>query len=340
MASVDVVVPCYQYGHYLRGCVTSVLSQDIRDIRVLIIDNASTDNTLGVARELAAESGRVEVIAHRTNLGHVASYNEGIDRASADYFMVLCADDLLAPGCLARAVSIMEQHPDVNLTFGRELIITANDPVPVIDQPTRDAQWRVLPGKELLEKLCRTRQINASLFTIATTTAVVRTSAQKQVGYYRAELPHTPDHEMWMRFAWLGAAAETNAVQGIRRIHPLCRCASVSSMEWYRQFEATLESFFANEGALAPETRRLHRAARRALGERAYWGSVANLLRGDARLSLDLLAFAFTRSPTTMVVPPIGYLFRREDAFRQIAQILRGAARRMGVPITEVQERR
>ena len=43
MASVDVVVPCYQYGRYLRDCVASVLQQDIEDVRVLIVDNASTD---------------------------------------------------------------------------------------------------------------------------------------------------------------------------------------------------------------------------------------------------------------------------------------------------------
>ena len=42
---IDVVVPCYQYGRFLRECVDSILSQGIGDIRVLVIDNASTDAT-------------------------------------------------------------------------------------------------------------------------------------------------------------------------------------------------------------------------------------------------------------------------------------------------------
>ena len=109
MASVDVIVPCYQYGHFLRDCAASVLTQDVSDLRLVIIDNASTDNTLEVAREIAAADRRVEVIAHGSNLGHLASFNEGIDRASANYFLILCADDLLAPGALVRAVSIMER---------------------------------------------------------------------------------------------------------------------------------------------------------------------------------------------------------------------------------------
>ncbi len=97
-ASVDVAIPCYPYGGFMRDCVTSVLTQAIRDVRVLIIDNASTDDSVEVALQIAAEDPRVEVIARRRNLGPHASFNEGIDWARATYFLVLCADDLLAPG--------------------------------------------------------------------------------------------------------------------------------------------------------------------------------------------------------------------------------------------------
>jgi glycosyltransferase involved in cell wall biosynthesis len=68
VASVDVVVPSYQYGRYLRDCVRSVLTQDVSDLRVLIIDNASTDDSVEVARRLAAEDDRVEVVARPRNL--------------------------------------------------------------------------------------------------------------------------------------------------------------------------------------------------------------------------------------------------------------------------------
>src|SRR6266404_9481058 len=170
MASVDVAIPCYQYGRFLRGCVASVLSQGIRNLRVLIIDNASTDNSLDVARSLAADDSRVEVVVHPTNLGPHASLNEGIDWASADYFMTLCADDLLAPGSLLRAVSVMERHPEVHLTFGRALWIRNDDPVPEVDPCAQTANWTVLTGRELLEDFCR-----AGAGHRAASTVVVRT---------------------------------------------------------------------------------------------------------------------------------------------------------------------
>ena len=68
MVNVDVVVPCYNYGRFLEACVGSVLEQSVRDLRVLIIDDASSDDSLSVARKLAEADPRVSVIAHSQNL--------------------------------------------------------------------------------------------------------------------------------------------------------------------------------------------------------------------------------------------------------------------------------
>jgi len=294
--------------------------------RVLIIDNASTDNSLDVARSLAADDSRVEVVAHPTNLGPHASFNEGIDWASADYFMTLCADDLLAPGSLLRAVTVMEKHPEVHLTYGRVLCIRNDDPVPEVDPCMQSANWTVLSGRELLEDFCRAGAGDRA----SASTVVVRTAALKRTGYYRPELPNTCDMELWMRFACLGKVAETDAVQAIGTIHSLSLSAALSNpLAWEMHREAAFDSFFAHEGASIPDAKRLRRLARRALSERAYWGAVATLFRGDARQSLALMKFALTRHPASAVVPPFGYLRRRDDALRHIAQILFCAAKQI-----------
>ena len=55
MSSVSVVIPCYKYGHYLEEAVSSVLDdQDGVDVRVLIIDDASPDDSAEVASKIAA----------------------------------------------------------------------------------------------------------------------------------------------------------------------------------------------------------------------------------------------------------------------------------------------
>jgi len=325
-ADVDVAIPCYQYGRFLRDCVTSVLSQGIRDVRVLIIDNASTDDSVEVAQQLAAEDGRVQVVAHRRNLGQHASFNEGIDWASAKYSMLLCADDLLAPGALTRAVSIMEQHPEIGFAYGRGAKLRPHHPMPFLDTALRDRPWQVIPGDELLELFCRDGVDHVP----GPSAVVVRTRTQKLAGYYRPELPHTDDFEMWMRLARLGSAARTEAHQAILRLHSLSRkslactgaytCEHAPAMPWHD--EAAFDSFFAREGASLPDAARLHQLARRSLGERAYWSAVAHLCRGQLGTSQALLKFAFRRRPSTAILPPVSYLFRRQYALERINETI------------------
>ena len=100
MTSVSVVIPCYKYGHFLEEAVTSVLDdQQGVDVRVLIIDDASPDDSAEVASKIAARDSRVEVAVHATNKGNIATFNEGLlEWADGDYSVLMSADDQLAPG--------------------------------------------------------------------------------------------------------------------------------------------------------------------------------------------------------------------------------------------------
>jgi GT2 family glycosyltransferase len=321
---IDIAIPCYNYGRFLRDCVASVLSQEIPNLRVLIIDNASTDNSLEIAQQLAADDRRIEVAAHRQNLGQHASFNEGIDWASLDYFMVLCADDLLVPGALSRAVSIMERHEEVGFAYGRVYYWRPSAPQPALDPESLDQDWRILEGEDVLRRFCRDGVNHVP----GPSAVVVRTAVQKLAGYFRPELPHTDDFEMWMRLTRLGAVAKTEACQAIVRLHEsaqkgqACRaytCERPPALPW--EDEAAFASFFAHDGYSLPEAARLHRLAERSLGDRAYWAAVAHLVRGQPGASRDLFKFALRRRPSRALLPPISYLFRREDAASRIASV-------------------
>ena len=235
---------------------------------------------------------------------------------------MLCADDLLAPGSLARAVAIMERHPDVGFAHGRAVYLRPQDPMPVLDD-SRQAAWRIVAGRDLLEQFCRTAAShNDGCATL------VRTATQKRAGYYRTELPYSDDFEMWMRFARLGPVAVTKSIQGIMRVHD-SSVTLVARRAEYREGrdrltldlwrdKAAFEVFFAHEGALLPEAARLQRLVERGLAERAYWSAVANLLRGQPATSLDLLTFALRRRPSSALVPPVGYLLWRDGAVRRM----------------------
>ena len=216
LGRIDVVIPCYNYGRFLYQCVNSVLGQVGVDVRVLVIDDASSDNTAEIAAGLAREDSRVTVICHRTNKGHINTYNEGIEWASADYMLLLSADDYLLPGALARATNLMKAHPEVGFTFGNVIELSDNGnktPTKSVIKPTNDLDKRILEGRELIELT------GVEGNQVTTCSAVVRTELQKQLGGYRQELPHAGDMEMWLRFAAHGSVGFIFAFQGVYRRH-------------------------------------------------------------------------------------------------------------------------
>jgi glycosyltransferase involved in cell wall biosynthesis len=227
MSSADVFVPCYRYGHFLRECVESVLSQSDVNVRVLIIDDASPDNTAEVAAALACKDQRINVIRHSTNKGHINTYNEGIEWASADYMLLLSADDYLLPGALARAANLMDAHPEVGFTFGNVIELSDHGnktQTKSVIKATKGPDRRILEGRELIELT------GAEGNQVTTCSAVVRTELQKRIGGYRHELPHTGDMEMWLRFAAHSSVGFIFACQGVYRRHSASMSAAYYSV--------------------------------------------------------------------------------------------------------------
>lgn len=213
--SIDVAVPCYNYGHLLKTCVDSVLSQSGVDVRVLIIDDTSKDNTAEVGKALAEGDSRVTFRRHAENKGHIATFNEGIDWASAQFFMLLSADDYLLPGALDRASRVMSDKQDVGFTFGNVMVLSSDGTaqrVTPLGQASAAAARQPMSGAEFI-------RLSGGTNIVSTPTALVRTSLQKQVGGYHVELPHTCDMEMWLRLASRSAVGFINDDQAVYRRH-------------------------------------------------------------------------------------------------------------------------
>ncbi len=321
MSSVDVVIPCYNYGRYLGECVASVLSQEGVETRVLVIDNASEDDSLVIARTLAERDGRVEVIAHERNMGATYSYNEGIDWAASDYFLILDADDVLAPGALARAAAVLDANPQVVFVFGDEGRIESSMLVAAA-AGSGDFTTIHRPGGALISDLCRV-PVNV----VGANTVVRRTDAQKRIGHYRAELPYTDDLEMWLRLATLGEVVRIGATQALRRYHESRMSVHFETQARdFRERERAFESFFANEGMSIGEAPELLAQARRGLGEHAYWSAVSNLVQGRWTTAAELLALSRRWRPDAALLPPFRWLLTMDRPLKRAADILMAAA--------------
>jgi hypothetical protein len=320
MATIDIVVPCYNYGRFLPDCIGALLSQSFKNLRVLIIDNGSTDDSLKIARDLAATDPRVEVRAIPKNIGPQNCYNVGVDWASADYFFLIDADDVLAPGALDRAIQLLETNPHVAMTYGRELRVefAAGEALRPDDDMLR-GDWEIVTGRRFLEN-----QIGDAMCTVGASGVIRRTSAQKAAGHYRPELPFADDWELWMRIALFGDVASTNAVQSIRRLHPAAQSTVYdrNPIGDFSEREATFACFFTREGATLPDAASLMRQVRHNLAAQAYWSGISNIVRGHPRQGWKLLMFALSRRPAIAVVPPVRQLLRMRSPLLRLRDVI------------------
>lgn len=243
MTLVSVVIPCYNYGRFLDEAVTSVLDDQAGvDVRVLIIDDASTDDSADVAQKIAARDPRVEVAVHPVNIGHVRTFNEGLlEWAEGDYSVLMSADDLLTPGALRRATELLEAHPRVGFVYGHPLWFTHGEPLPKARITTHG--WSVWPGPWWVE-----RRFRAACNCITSPEVVVRTSLQKRVGGYDPRMPHAGDLEMWMRLAANSDVGFLRRVdQAYHRVHGKNMITSFSALMDLRQrrlaYEETLDHY-------------------------------------------------------------------------------------------------
>jgi glycosyltransferase involved in cell wall biosynthesis len=319
LSSVDIIIPNYQYGRYLRECVASVLSQGIEQLRVLIVDNASTDDSVEVALALAARDSRIQVRVHPVNLGFHASVNEGLDWAESTYVMVLCADDLIPPNTLKRALAVLEANPAAAFAYGSYVSSHGSETINLADTGL-DAAWQIRSGTEFIAQCC-TRMIHAMA-------PLVRTEIQKKAGHYRQELRITSDLEILLRLACFGDVAVTPAIQGIQRIHH----GNISVASWgdpllgINAELAIFDTFFSNEGKSLLDASKMHRQARRHIAKRIYWRAVGFGIRGRRKAALGLLKLAVRLAPDVAIIPPLRHL-RSFD--RPVSRAVRMISRRL-----------
>lgn len=305
--TVDVVIPCYNYAAYLPACVKSVLLQTGVRLRILIIDDASSDDTARVGRQIAATNAPVEYRRHDKNQGNIATYNEGLlDWSKAQYVVLISADDMLAPGSLRRAVQIMNCDERIGMVYGPTVHFTDEAELPKTD--VQDYSFTRFSGTEWLRVRCA-----AGHNVITSPEVVVRGAVQRAVGGYRADLPHAGDLEMWLRIA---AVADLGYIRGVPqafyRVHSANMTKSRTSFIDLRQRMAAFNVFFHHHQDRA-DAEVLHSLASRAIACEALWDACRAYDRdelADAHAD-ELVEFALASYAAARDLPEYRALQRR-----------------------------
>lgn len=321
MSSIDVVVPCYNYARYLKACVGSILSQRDVDVRVLIIDDKSTDDSAEVGKALAAADARVTYLRHEINRGLIGTANEGIEWLTAPYWLLLSADDALTPGALARATAVLDANPAVGMVYGIAEILEGESGLPDFPDPGAPT-FRIVSGPDFLERSCRYGN------PVPSPCAVVRTSLQKELGGYVPHLRHTSDMEMWMRIATRASIGVVHESQGFYRWHRTNMSADFygQPVSDRRERILTCHEVLEKWGAGQPDFARWVADMERALAQEAVMlASVAYEKDDDDSRWQEMMAFANEYDPAPWRSLAYWKFLVKRLAGRDITRRLRGS---------------
>lgn len=106
----SVIMPCYNSESYVRGAIESVVNQTYPHWELILINDGSTDDTLSILNEYAAEDPRIKVHS-KPNGGYISAVNLGLEKITGNYFLLMGSDDALGTG-LFQSLSDVPGHPD------------------------------------------------------------------------------------------------------------------------------------------------------------------------------------------------------------------------------------
>ncbi len=186
MPKVSVVIPTHNRAEYLRSAVASVLEQTYQDFEIVVVDDASRDNTAEVLAGFGAP--RIKCIRHEAGKGDGGARNTGIVNARGEYIAFLDDDDQWLPEKLALQVATLDRSPaHVGGVYTGHFDVdeSGNQIVKVCHAMRRG---------NLLEHFFQEASI-------VTSTLLFRRACFATVGLFDESIPYCSDYDMWIRIA-------------------------------------------------------------------------------------------------------------------------------------------
>jgi glycosyltransferase involved in cell wall biosynthesis len=202
---IDVVLPVYNGAHTIAESVASVLVQTVAGVRILVVDDGSTDDTPRLLKKLARADARVTILT-KANGGIVDALNYGLVHATAPYVARQDSDDRSYPDRFARQLDVLRAHSDIVAVSGACVHIDKDGrPTGTTYRPpdTDQASYRTVPSTEpyLLHPFL-----------------MVRREAYQAVGGYRHAY-HAEDTDLYWRLRRIGRLANLHVPMGEMRLH-------------------------------------------------------------------------------------------------------------------------
>jgi glycosyltransferase involved in cell wall biosynthesis len=180
---VTVYIACHDYGRFLSEALESVAAQTFPDWELVVVDDASADETRAIAEAFAGRfPDRVRVLRHEQPIGLRSCANAALEAAHGDYIVRLDADDFLDENALLVLAHFLDEHPDIGLVFPNYTYV--------------DEHGTIL-GTEYRKKIgTEAKLLDLPVHGACT---MVRKRVLKSIGGYDERFDAQDGHELWLK---------------------------------------------------------------------------------------------------------------------------------------------
>jgi len=186
---VSVLLPVYNGGATLSQAIASILSQDMSEFELIIIDDCSTDNSTSVIRQYADKDSRIILIFHEVNIGLAKTLNEGLKLAKSDFVARMDQDDESLPQRLRIQLDYMLSHPEFAVVGSYVYHMGAKQEFDrLVELPSNSEQIK----QTLLQYNCMYHP-----------SVMMRRNKILELGGYKAEFKNAEDYDLWLRVSKL-----------------------------------------------------------------------------------------------------------------------------------------
>ena len=195
---VSICIPSYNNESYISKTITSVLNQTYQNFEIIISDDASTDNTIEIAKSF--NDSRIKIFNNEINSGLTANWNRSIDLAQGDYIKLVCGDDILYPNCLEKQVKVLDN--DTN--FSIALVTSHSHVINSIDKVIFKRKSVFKPGENNSEKVMKKCiRIGTNLIGEPMVGMIRRGSLSEDIKYDGSN-PYMIDLDFWFKLLQKG----------------------------------------------------------------------------------------------------------------------------------------
>ena len=152
---VSVIVPNYNYGHFIKERIDSILSQTYQNFELIILDDCSTDNSRDIIESYRGNSHVSKIVYNEVNSGSpFIQWNKGISLCSGEWIWIAESDDKASPEFLSTLINEINKSPDVVLAFSESYYIDSQGNVLNIENSNESPNQSVYTyeGREFVHK--------------------------------------------------------------------------------------------------------------------------------------------------------------------------------------------